>query len=130
MSTLSVCIVELLRALEQRGKDFSELERKLKELETLGPQTHRSTDEPDEDDERREEELTALHHQLTALLQAGEATGGALSAAQAAAELAGVASAEASGLHAQQGALAEARCRERFERRAVECRARARHGKL
>ena len=62
-----------------------------------------------------------MHAQLTALLAASEQSGG-LSAAQAAAELAGV---EVGGggavqLHAQQAALAEARCRERFERRALE----------
>jgi hypothetical protein len=62
-----------------------------------------------------------MHAQLTALLDAYEQSGG-LSAAQAAAELAGV---EVGGggavqLHAQQAALAEARCRERFERRALE----------
>ena len=62
-----------------------------------------------------------MHAQLTALLAASEQSGG-LSAAQAAAELAGV---EVGGggavqLHAQQAALAEARCRERFERLALE----------
>ena len=107
---------ELLKELEQRGKDFSELERKLKELETLGMESRRS-DVEGHDDERREEELTALHHQLTALLQSGES--GGLFTAQAAAKL-GVPNVGAAGLHASQAHLAEARCRERFERRAFE----------
>jgi hypothetical protein len=59
-----------------------------------------------------------MHAQLTALLAASEQSGG-LSAAQAAAELAGV---EVGGggavqLQAQQAALAEARCRERWQSR-------------
>ena len=69
---------------------------------------------------RRYEELQALHSQLTSLLAAGEASGGGLCAAQAAAELAGVPAAGSAALHAQQAALAEARCRERFERKALE----------
>ena len=61
-----------------------------------------------------------MHAQLTSLLAASEASGGGLSAAQAAAELAGVPTAGSGSLHAQQSYLAEARCRERFERRALE----------
>lgn len=60
-----------------------------------------------------------MHAQLSSLLASSEATGG-LSAAQAAAELAGVAPSASSSSGGGPAALAEARCRERFERKALE----------
>ena len=116
---------QLLKELEQRGKDFSALQAQLSALRSGGKggggggaDGEAGGEDVYEEDERNEE-LEEMHRQLTALLASSEA-GGSFSAAQAAAELAGVPAAGGAGLHAQQAALAEARCRERFERRALE----------
>ena len=121
--------LQLLKELEQRGRDYGELEAQLHAIlseQAAGTKDGSALsvaggDSEDDVEDERYAELAAMHTQLTSLLASSEASGG-LSAAQAAAELAGVRLGAVHGvdLHAQQASLAEARCRERFERRALE----------
>ena len=113
---------ELLKELEKSGQAYGELDAKMRLLQD-SPQDGDGGNGADYDE--RYEELEAMHNQLTALLQAGDANGGGhgISAAQAAAELAGVpttSSSSGASLHQQQAALAEARYREHFARAALE----------
>ena len=119
---------ELLRQLEERGRDYSQLEQKLKELAARHEAVSScggGASEPAagaaaaaEGLVEEYEALEAMHLQLSQLLTARAADGSAASAAGQAARLAGDEQA-AGGLEVQQASLAEARARERFERRAL-----------